>query len=94
LKDHSSPPLVRPRGSIGRAARYLLRYRKQAALPYVFLVIATISQLAVPRLVRNIIDAVTEGVTARTLLERLPAIPPTFLTQALPQVLEFLNLPH
>jgi ATP-binding cassette, subfamily B, multidrug efflux pump len=93
LKDHSSPPLVRPRGSIGRAARYLLRYRRQAALPYVFLVIATISQLAVPRLVRNIIDAVTEGVTARTLLERLPAIPPTLLTQALPQVLEFLNLP-
>lgn len=93
MKDHSSPPLVRPRGSIGRAARYLLRYRRQAALPYVFLVIATISQLAVPRLVRNIIDAVTEGVTARTLLERLPAIPPTLLAQALPQVLEFLNLP-
>jgi ATP-binding cassette, subfamily B, multidrug efflux pump len=80
--------------AIGRAVRYLLRYRKQAALPYVFLVIATLSQLTVPRLVRNIIDAVTEGVTAKTLLERLPSIPQTFLAQALPQVLEFLNLPQ
>jgi ATP-binding cassette, subfamily B, multidrug efflux pump len=80
--------------AIGRAVRYLLRYRKQAALPYIFLVIATLSQLTVPRLVRNIIDAVTEGVTAKTLLERLPSIPQTFLAQALPQVLEFLNLPQ
>jgi ATP-binding cassette, subfamily B, multidrug efflux pump len=80
--------------AIGRAVRYLLRYRKQAALPYVFLVIATLSQLAVPRLVRNIIDAVTEGVTAKTLLERLPSIPQTFMAQALPQVLDFLNLPQ
>jgi ATP-binding cassette, subfamily B, multidrug efflux pump len=80
--------------AIGRAVRYLLRYRKQAALPYVFLVIATLSQLTVPRLVRNIIDAVTEGVTAKTLLERLPSIPQSFMPQALPQVLEFLNLPQ
>jgi ATP-binding cassette, subfamily B, multidrug efflux pump len=83
-----------PKQAIGRAVRYLLRYRKQAALPYVFLVIATLSQLTVPRLVRNIIDAVTEGVTAKTLLERLPSIPQTFMAQALPQVLEFLNLPQ
>jgi ATP-binding cassette, subfamily B, multidrug efflux pump len=80
--------------AIGRAVRYLLRYRKQAALPYVFLVIATLSQLTVPRLVRNIIDAVTEGVTAKTLIERLPSIPQSFMAQALPQVLEFLNLPQ
>ena len=81
------------KAALGRAARYLLHYRRKAALPYVFLVIATLSQLAVPRLIRNIIDAVTEGVTAKTLLERLPTIPETFLAQALPQVLDFLSLP-
>ncbi len=81
------------KAALGRAARYLLHYRRKAALPYVFLVIATLSQLAVPRLIRNIIDAVTEGVTAKTLLERLPTIPETFLAQALPQVLDFLGLP-
>jgi ATP-binding cassette, subfamily B, multidrug efflux pump len=90
-RPSQNPP---PKQAIGRAVRYLLRYRKQAALPYVFLVIATLSQLTVPRLVRNIIDAVTEGVTAKTLLERLPSIPQTFMAQALPQVLEFLNLPQ
>jgi ABC-type multidrug transport system fused ATPase/permease subunit len=50
---------------MGRAIRYLLRYRSLAALPYVFLVIATLAQLAVPRLVRNIIDAVTSGAIAK-----------------------------
>jgi ATP-binding cassette, subfamily B, multidrug efflux pump len=90
-RPSQNPP---PKQAIGRAVRYLLRYRKQAALPYVFLVIATLSQLTVPRLVRNIIDAVTEGVTAKTLLERLPSIPQSFMAQALPQVLEFLNLPQ
>jgi ATP-binding cassette, subfamily B, multidrug efflux pump len=81
------------KAAISRAAHYLLRYRRQAALPYIFLVIATLSQLAVPRLIRNIIDAVTEGVTAKTLLERLPAIPEALIPQALPQVLDFLSLP-
>jgi ATP-binding cassette subfamily B protein len=93
LQTHSSSSPVKQKNSIGRAARYLLRYRRQAALPYIFLIIATISQLAVPRLVRNIIDAVTEGVTAKMLLERLPEIPQALLGQVLPQVLEFLNLP-
>jgi ATP-binding cassette subfamily B protein len=79
--------------AIGRAARYLWRYRGQAALPYIFLLIATISQLAVPRMVRNVIDAVTNGVIAKTLLERLPAIPQAFVGQALPLILDFLKLP-
>ncbi|MBN2549256.1 MAG: ABC transporter ATP-binding protein [Anaerolineales bacterium] len=48
--------------------------------------------LAVPRMVRNIIDAVTNGVIAQTLVERLPAIPAAFISQALPQILAFLNL--
>ncbi len=88
-----SPRNPAQRQAMGRAVRYLWRYRTQAALPYVFLVIATLSQLAVPRLVRNVIDAVTNGVIAKTLLERLPGIPSAFIGQALPQILEFLKLP-
>jgi ATP-binding cassette subfamily B protein len=76
-----------------RAARYLWRRRSQAWLPYFFLVIATVSQLAVPRMVRSIIDAVTQGVIAKTLHERLPAIPAQFQSQALPAILDFLKLP-
>jgi ATP-binding cassette subfamily B multidrug efflux pump len=79
--------------SMWRSARYLWHYRGQASLPYIFLVIATISQLAVPMLVRNIIDAVTQGMVAKTLLERLPSIPSQILPQALPQILNFLKLP-
>jgi ATP-binding cassette subfamily B protein len=76
-----------------RAIQYLGRYRRQAALPYLFLIVATLSQLAVPRLVRNIIDAVTDGVAAKTVLENLDKIPSFALSQALPQILDFLKLP-
>ena len=76
-----------------RAIQYLGRYRRQAILPYLFLIVAVLSQLAVPRLVRNIIDAVTEGVAAKTVLENLDKIPPFALSQALPQILDFLKLP-
>lgn len=82
-----------PKGILGRSARYLLRYRWQAALPYLFLLIATVSQLAVPRLVRNIIDAVTQGVVAGQILAGLEQIPANFVSQALPRILEFLNYP-
>jgi ATP-binding cassette subfamily B protein len=58
-----------------------------------FLLVATLSQLAVPHMVRNVIDAVTNGVIAKTLLEALPQIPAAFLSQGLPQVLSFLQLP-
>jgi len=76
-----------------RAIQYLGRYRRQAALPYLFLVVAVLSQLTVPRLVRNIIDAVTEGVIAKQVLTNLDKIPSPFMSAALPQILEFLKLP-
>jgi ATP-binding cassette subfamily B multidrug efflux pump len=76
---------------IGRAMRYLWHYRGQAALPYIFLIIATLSQLAIPRLIRNIIDAVTNGVIATKVLEALDKIPAMMLNQALPKILEFLK---
>ena len=80
-------------GSIGRAARYLWRYKGQAALPYLFLLIATLAQLAVPRLVANVINAVTNGVVAKTILDALGKIPVAFISQALPKILGFLNYP-
>ena len=86
-------PPAPPRGTMKRAAQYLLRNRGLAFLPYIFLLIATLSQLVVPRLVRNVIDAVTSGVTAKALLENLPNIPQTLVDQALPKILDFLNLP-
>ncbi len=73
---------------IGRAVRYLTRYGRQAALPYIFLIIATISQLAVPRLVRSIIDAVTSGYVANQILQALDKIPSQFVGAALPKILE------
>ena len=79
------------RGSLGRAIRYLRRYGWQSTLPYFFLIIATLAQLAVPRMIRNIIDAVTEGVLAQTVLENLAQIPAEIQSVALPQILEALS---
>lgn len=76
------------RGAIGRAIRYLMNYKQQAALPYLFLIIATLSQLAVPRMVRNVIDAVTSGYIADQILQALDKIPAQFVGAALPKILE------
>ena len=76
---------------IGRASRYMWNYRGQAFLPYIFLIVATLSQLAVPRLIRSIIDAVTSGVIATTVLDALNKIPSVAMSQALPKILEFLK---
>ena len=72
---------------LARAARYLSRYRREALQPYLFLIIATLSQLAVPRLVRNVIDAVTRGVIANTIVPKLESIP----SNLLPRILEALG---
>lgn len=81
------------RGSMGRAIRYLMNYKQQAALPYLFLIIATLAQLAVPRMVRNVIDAVTSGYIADQILQALDKIPATFMGQALPKILEAVKYP-
>ncbi|MEX2161899.1 MAG: ABC transporter ATP-binding protein [Anaerolineales bacterium] len=82
-----------PKGVIGRSVRYLFRLGWRAWLPFIFLLIASLAQLAVPRLVRNIIDAVTQGVVAQQVLDGLAQIPAAFMTQALPRILDFLHLP-
>ncbi|MBI5297821.1 MAG: ABC transporter ATP-binding protein [Chloroflexi bacterium] len=78
---------------IGRAVKYLTNYKRQAALPYIFLVIATLSQLAVPRMIRNVLDAVTSGYIADQMLQALDKIPAQFLGAALPKILEALKYP-
>ncbi len=74
--------------ALGRAIRYLARYRRQALLPYIFLLISTLAQLAVPHLVANIIDAVTKGVIAQALVPKLSVIPASIL----PTILDKLGL--
>ena len=62
-------------GSIGRSIKYLSHSGKQATLPYLFLIIATLAQLAVPSMIRRIIDAVTSGYVAGQVLQALSQIP-------------------
>ncbi len=62
-----------PRSGLGRAIRYMSHQRRPAAFAYGALVIATLAQLAVPQLVQNMIDAVTNGAIARTILTEVPA---------------------
>jgi ATP-binding cassette subfamily B protein len=59
-----------------------------ALLPYLFLVIATLAQLMVPRMVRNIIDAITQGIVARSLVPQLDSIP----ADTLPAILSRLGI--
>jgi ATP-binding cassette subfamily B protein len=81
------------RGSLGRAIRYLSHYKGQALLPYLFLIIATLSQLAVPRLVGNMIDAVTTGYVSGQILDVIEKIPAPMLPEVLPKILEALKYP-
>jgi len=80
-------------GGMGRAVKYLTGYGREAAMPYVFLLIATLSQLAVPRMIRNVIDAVTSGFIADQILGALDQIPADFVSTALPQILEATGKP-
>ena len=73
---------------IVRAIQYLTNHKRQALLPYVFLIIATLSQLAVPRMIRKVIDAVTSGYVADQILKALDQIPAEFVGAALPKILE------
>jgi ATP-binding cassette subfamily B protein len=77
---------IRPRPNnqaLKRALSYLTRYRREAALPYFFLVIATLSQLMVPRMIGNIIDAVTSGYVANQILAQAENLPSNLLAAIL-----------
>jgi ATP-binding cassette, subfamily B, multidrug efflux pump len=58
--------------TLGRALRYIGRYRRLALIAYGSLFVATAAQLMVPQLVQNIIDTIVRGNTAGQLLG-LPA---------------------
>jgi ATP-binding cassette subfamily B protein len=94
-----SRPKTRDRGQrssfkgIGRAIKYLTNYKRQALLPYIFLIIATLSQLAVPRMVRNVIDAVTSGYVADQILKGIDQMPANLVEVALPKILEMTGKP-
>jgi ATP-binding cassette, subfamily B, multidrug efflux pump len=66
-----------PRGpgmkNLGRAIAYLGRYKNIALVAYGALVISTIAQLAVPQLVQNILDAITNGLIAQRVAQTPPA---------------------
>src|SRR5215211_8342106 len=81
------------KGGMGRAIKYLTHYKVQAALPYLFLIIATLSQLAVPSMIRKVIDAVTSGYIADQVLGALDKIPAGFMNTALPKILEVMKYP-
>jgi ATP-binding cassette subfamily B multidrug efflux pump len=53
---------------LSRAIRYLFQQGRVAAMAYGALVIATLAQLAVPLLVQNMINSVTNGATANAVL--------------------------
>ncbi|MBM7845538.1 ATP-binding cassette subfamily B protein [Herpetosiphon giganteus] len=59
-------------GGLGRAIAYLGAQRTSAILAYVALALATLAQLAVPQLVQNMIDAVTDGSIARIIFKQVP----------------------
>jgi len=65
--DTNAPP-----GGLGRAIRYLGQQRRSAIIAYSALLVATLAQLAVPQLVQNMIDAVTRGTIANTILRKVP----------------------
>ncbi len=72
--------------ALGRAIRYLGKYRGLAYLPYFFLFISTMAMLMVPRMVRNIIDSVTQGVAAKAIVPQMERIPSGVLPQILSQL--------
>ncbi len=74
------------RATLSRAVQYLGRYRWQAIIPYFFLVIATLAQLMVPRMLGNIIDAITQGTVAQALVPRMDSIPEDMLDQIISAV--------
>ena len=60
------------RSALGRAMRYIGLYPKIAVVATISLLVATLAQLAVPQLVQNIIDTITNNASNKFILE-LPA---------------------
>jgi ATP-binding cassette subfamily B protein len=61
-------PKTPNKGGLGRAIRYLGKQRRTTLIAYGALLVATIAQLAVPQLLQNMIDSVTNGAIANGVL--------------------------
>lgn len=61
-------------GGLRRAIGYLSNQKRVAFYAYGALLVATLAQLAVPRLVQNMIDTVTNGFAANTILDLPPIV--------------------
>ena len=79
MSNTRRPAVNKNRGGLSRAMRYLWNYKYLAVIPYLFLLIATLSQLMVPKLINNIINDITKGVVANTIVPKLNQIPPGLL---------------
>ncbi len=78
-------------GGLRRAIGYLGKHKRSSLLAYGALVVATLAQLAVPQLTQNMIDAVTRGVTANSILG-LPALAQGFAATAVGTTVDQLQL--
>lgn len=67
--------------ALRRSLRYLMNYKGEALVPYLFLIVATGAQLIVPKLIGNIIDAITNSFISNEVLSRLGSIPAQFQSQ-------------
>lgn len=91
IPPHKAKRAPRSGGNpLGRSLVYLARQRNSTILAYGALVIATIAQLAVPRLIQNMIDIVTDGFTANTVLQQ-PAIARALIAAQLGRSLDELS---
>ena len=75
---------------LGRAIGYLGRYKRTTILAYASLFISIGAQLVVPQLVQNVLDAITESVFARQILDLSKSAQAAAL-ESLPYTLEELT---
>jgi ATP-binding cassette subfamily B protein len=61
------PARSRGSGGLGRAIRYLGRHKRTNIPAYLALIVATLAQLAVPQLIQNMVNTITQGSIARTI---------------------------
>jgi ATP-binding cassette, subfamily B, multidrug efflux pump len=61
-------------GDLRRAIGYLKNQKRAATYAYGALIVATLAQLAVPKLVQDMIDSITNGFAANSVLEMPPLI--------------------
>ncbi|MDX2160206.1 MAG: ABC transporter ATP-binding protein [bacterium] len=61
-------------GGLGRAIGYLGRDRRLTLITYGALIVASLAQLAVPQLIQNMINAITQGTTANSILGLPPLV--------------------